>query len=81
MIAPPALTIIGRHLARFIPSPANTLPNKIKIAVNPKIKNMAFLISRYRETPPANPKYPGTNGKVHGAKNISAPATNAGIIS
>ena len=79
--APPPLNKICLHGAKLIPSAANTLPNKMKIAVNPKIKNTAFSTSRRRDTPPTNPKYPGTNGKVHGAKNINIPATKAGIAS
>ncbi len=70
------------------------VPNKINMIENPRIKKTPLrniflrtssrFVSSYKsslETPLINPKYAGTSGSVHGARNVSSPAKNAENIS
>src|SRR3990167_3970801 len=64
------------------------VPSTIKTRLNPIINATPFqkILPRFRSrssapVPLINAKYPGTNGSVHGAKNVRSPAKNDETIS
>lgn len=80
-----------RNVAPINPT---SVPKIIKTALNPTIKKKPFRkifqralfafsgsFKSSREAPLINPKYPGTKGRVQGAKKVRIPAIKAGIIS
>jgi len=69
------------------------VPKRMNTILKPNIKKSPFKKIFFREfftitgflkstadTPLINPRYAGTNGKVHGARKVKIPATNADII-
>jgi len=91
--APPMRSSHKRHGTSALPkNPART-PNVIKTTLKPATNEspvnitlrfasrFAPFFSSSSGIPLKNAKYPGTNGSVHGARNVSKPAINAGIMS
>ncbi len=82
--APAARPSVSRHGPKSPPKLAAKSPSNINTTENPITNAMAFINIRLLlfpidpwGTPAINAKYPGTMGRVHGAKNIKTPATNA----
>ena len=91
---PPIRVRIRRYFANATPAAPNKVPKRINttekpITYNNPFKNTFFLIPcnsfleclPCTDTPLIKPRYPGTSGNVHGAKNVRTPAINAGIMS
>jgi len=89
---PPILVSKKRYSSSAAPPKPNRLPKTMNTELKPTIYRTPFtkilrlalalvsgFLSSSAEAPLIKLKYPGTRGRVQGAKNVRMPATNAGI--